>query len=132
MINKAIILGRIGADAEVKTTGQGRHLATFNVATSKVFKNSEGQKSEKTSWHSVALWGKLAEVLGQYLRKGTPVYVEGEIDYQTWDKPDGGKGYRTVINADEIKLLGDRSSAAKPATTQNQQENWQSEEDVPY
>ena len=107
--NKAVVLGFIGKDAELKSTQNGNFVASFSVATSETFKNKAGEKTEKTTWHNIQVWGKTAEALSQYLTKGTRVLVEGKISNRSYDKQDGTKGYISEIIANNIVLLGNSS-----------------------
>lgn len=104
-INKAIIVGNLGMDPELKYTSSGTAVCSFSMATSESFKDRDGQQQERTEWHRVVVWGKLAEICGQYLSKGRQVYVEGSIRTNTWDD-NGVKRYRTEINAREVQFLG--------------------------
>lgn len=104
-VNKAILIGRLGKDAEVRVTPGGQSVAKFSMATSEKYTDKSGQKVEKTEWHNIVLWGKLADVLAKYLTKGKEVYVEGKIETRSWEK-DGVKRYSTDINAQNITLLG--------------------------
>ena len=104
-INKVILVGNLGADPEMKYTASGTALCTFNVATSESFNDRDGNPQERTEWHRIVVWGRLAEICGQYLSKGRQVYVEGSIRTSTWDD-NGAKRYRTEINARDIQFLG--------------------------
>jgi len=108
MINKAIIVGNLGADPEVKNTQSGSQVATFNVATTERWKDQSGQQQESTEWHKIVTWDKLAEVCGEYLKKGSRVYIEGKIQTRKWEK-DGRINYTTEIVAREMKMLDTRN-----------------------
>lgn len=108
-VNKAIILGNLGKDPEIKYMGDGRPVARFSVATSESWTGKDGEKKEKTEWHRVVAWGKLAEICGEYLKKGRQVYVEGRIETRTWEDRDKNQRTTTEINAQEVVLLGSRS-----------------------
>jgi single-strand DNA-binding protein len=105
-VNKAILVGNLGADPEMKYTASGTPLCTFRLATSEVFNDREGNQQERTEWHRVVAWGKLGEICGQYLSKGRQVYVEGTIQTRSWDDQDGNKRYMTEIKARDIQFLG--------------------------
>ena len=107
-INKVILVGNLGNDPEIKYTQGGMAIATLSVATTSVRKDKDGQQIEKTEWHRVKLFGKLGEIAGEYLRKGSQCYLEGRIEYGSYDK-DGVKHYTTDIIADEMQMLGGRS-----------------------
>lgn len=104
-VNKVILIGNLGADPELKYTAAGTPLCKFRLATSEVFKDRDGNQQERTEWHNVVAWARLAEICGQYLSKGKQVYVEGSLRTRTWDKDDGTKGYMTEINARDVQFL---------------------------
>lgn len=105
-VNKVILLGNVGKDPENETTGGGIQIARFTLATTERFKNKSDEWQEKTEWHRVIAWRKLAEIVGTYIKKGSRVYVEGKIQTSSWeDKQSGEKKYRTEIVADDIVLL---------------------------
>ena len=109
MINKVILVGRLGKDPEIRSTPQGTTVAKFTVATDEKFTDRAGEKQERTEWHNVVAWGKLGEICGQYLRKGKLVYIEGSIRTDSWDdKESGQKKYRTEIVANTMKMLDRR------------------------
>jgi len=107
-VNKVILVGNLGNDPETKYTQGGMAITTLSVATTSVRKDKDGQQVEKTEWHRVKLFGKLGEIAGEYLRKGSQCYIEGRIEYGSYDK-DGVKHYTTDIIADEMQMLGGRS-----------------------
>jgi len=104
-VNKAIIIGNLGADPEVRTTQSGQMVATLSIATSETFNNRDGQRQERTEWHRVVVWGKTAELAERYLRKGRKVYIEGRIQTRSWDDPNGQKRYSTEIVANQMTFL---------------------------
>lgn len=112
-LNKAIIIGNLGADPEVRSTGSGQRVATLSVATSRQWSNAAGERQEKTEWHRVVLWNsrvsQLADIAEKYLKKGDKVYVEGRIEYRTWEDREGKTRYTTEINAREMIMLSGRS-----------------------
>jgi single-strand DNA-binding protein len=108
-INKVMIIGRLGADPEVKSVGQGSTVATLNIATSETWAGKDGQKQERTEWHRVVAWGKLAEICGKHLAKGRQVYVEGRLQTRQWEDPQGQKKYTTEIIAQTVQFLGSAS-----------------------
>ena len=105
-VNKVILVGNLGRDAELRYTPGGAAVATLNLATTEVWNDKQGQKQEKTEWHRIVLWGKQAESLQEYLTKGKQIYVEGRLQTRQWDDKDGNKKYTTEIKADRITLLG--------------------------
>jgi single-strand DNA-binding protein len=109
MINKVILVGRLGKDPEIRSTPQGNTVAKFTLATDEKFTDRAGEKQERTEWHNIVAWGKLGEICGQYLRKGKLVYIEGSIRTDSWDdKESGQKKYRTEIVANTMKMLDRR------------------------
>lgn len=109
MINKVILVGRLGKDPEIRSTPQGTSVAKFTIATDERFTDRSGEKQERTEWHNIVAWGKLGEICGQYLRKGKLVYIEGSIRTDSWDdKESGQKKYRTEIVARDMKMLDRR------------------------
>ena len=105
-VNKVILVGNLGRDAELRYTPGGAAVATLTLATTAVWNAKAGQKQEKTEWHRIVLWGKQAESLQEYLTKGKQIYVEGRLQTRQWDDKDGNKKYTTEIKADRITLLG--------------------------
>ena len=106
MINKVILVGRLGKDPEIRSTPNGNTVAKFSLATDEKFTDKSGEKQERTEWHNIVAWGKLGEICGQYLRKGKLVYIEGAIRTDSWDdKESGQKKYRTEIVASTMKML---------------------------
>jgi single-strand DNA-binding protein len=105
-VNKVILVGNLGRDAELRYTPGGSPVATLNLATTEVWNDKAGQRQERTEWHRVVLWGKTAESLNEYLTKGKQIYVEGRLQTRQWDDKDGNKRYTTEIRGDRIVLLG--------------------------
>lgn len=113
-INKAIIVGNLGGDPDTKTTSNGSPLTTLNVATTTSWKDNNGNKQEKTEWHRVVMFNKLAEIASEYLRKGSQVYIEGRISYRSYEQ-DGVTKYVTDIIAESMQMLGGKSSGQSQA-----------------
>jgi single-strand DNA-binding protein len=111
-VNKVILVGNLGRDAELRYTPGGAAVATLNLATTEVWNDRNSQRQEKTEWHRVVLWGKQAESLQEYLTKGKQIYVEGRLQTRQWDDKDGNKRYTTEIKADRITLLGGAGGGA--------------------
>ena len=105
-VNKVILVGNLGRDAELRYTPGGAPVATINMATTEVWNDKAGQRQEKTEWHRVVLWGKTAESLTEYLTKGKQIYVEGRLQTRQWDDKVGNKRYTTEIRGDRVVLLG--------------------------
>jgi single-strand DNA-binding protein len=112
-VNKVILVGNLGRDAELRYTPGGAAVATLNLATTEVWNDKSGQRQEKTEWHRIVLWGKQAESLQEYLTKGKQIYVEGRLQTRQWDDKDGNKKYTTEIKADRITLLGGGGGGAR-------------------
>jgi single-strand DNA-binding protein len=105
-VNKVILIGNLGKDPELRYTPGGQPTASFSLATTEQWTDKNGQKQKKTEWHNIVTWGKLAELVNQYLKKGRSAYVEGRINTRSWDDRDGNKKYRTEITANTIQFLG--------------------------
>jgi len=105
-VNKVILVGNLGRDAELRFTPGGAPVATLSLATTEVWNDKSGQRQEKTEWHRVVLWGKMAESLAEALVKGKQLYVEGRLQTRQWDDKDGNKRYTTEIRGDRLVLLG--------------------------
>ena len=106
-VNKVILIGNLGKDPEVKYTPSGTAMAKFSLATNERFKDKSGEFQERTEWHNIVAWQRLAEIAGEYLKKGRAVYIEGRIQTRSWeDKTSGQKKYMTEIVANDLVLLG--------------------------
>ncbi|WP_413581218.1 single-stranded DNA-binding protein [Bdellovibrio sp. HCB288] len=117
-VNKVIIVGRLGADPEVKAIGSGSTVARLNIATSESWVK-DGQRQEKTEWHRVTVWGKLAEICGKHLAKGRQVYVEGKLQTRSWEDQQGQKRYATEIVANTVQFLGAAGAEAGSRSNSN-------------
>jgi len=112
-VNKAILVGRLGRDPETRFTSGGQAVANFTLATDETFKDRAGERQKRTEWHRIVLWGKLAEIAQQYLKKGMLVYVEGRIQTRQWeDKRDGQKRTTTEIVGNVMRMLTSRAEGA--------------------
>jgi len=105
-LNKVQIIGRLTRDPEIRTTPNGANVASFSVATGFTWTDQQGQKKEQTEFHNVVAWRKLADIIGQYLKKGSQVYIEGRLQTRSWEGQDGKKNYRTEIVAENLIMLG--------------------------
>ena len=111
-VNKAILIGNLGSDPELKYTPGGQAVANFSLATNERWTGKDGQKNERTTWHNIVAWGRQAELAKEYLHKGRQVYIEGRIDNRSYDKKDGsGKGYISEVVVQSIQFLGSRGDA---------------------
>jgi single-strand DNA-binding protein len=111
-VNKVILIGNLGKDPEVRYTGSGVAVATFTLATNESWRDAEGNTQERTEWHNLVAWRKLAEVIGEYLKKGSKIYVEGRLQYRTYDDKNGVKRYVTEIVMDQMVMLDGRNRDA--------------------
>ncbi len=111
-VNKVILIGNLGADPEVRYLPSGDAVTNIRIATTDTWKDKSGEKQEHTEWHRIAFFGKLAEVAGEYLKKGSPVYVEGRIRTRKWQDKEGQDRYSTEIVADRMQLLGSKSGGS--------------------
>ncbi|MGH7592489.1 MAG: single-stranded DNA-binding protein [Gemmatimonadales bacterium] len=121
-LNKVTLIGNLGADPEVRSTSNGGRVATVSLATSRQWKGADGQRQEKTAWHRVIFWNakgsgqQLADLVERYCKKGDKIYVEGEIDYRTWQDKEGQTRYSTEINGRELILLSGRGESGEGGT----------------
>ena len=104
--NSVKLIGHLGKDPEVRTFDSGKKMATFSIATTDSYKNQKGEKVQDTQWHTIVIWGKLADVAGQYLKKGSEVAVEGKLVHRVYETSAGEKRYITEINVNEMLMLG--------------------------
>ena len=122
-VNKVIILGRLGQEPELKYTPGGAAVCNFSLATSENWTDKSGQRQERTEWHRVVVWGKLAELCNQYLSKGRQAYVEGRLQTRSWDDKDGNKRYTTEINATTVQFIGANASTGENKMTNDHSMN---------
>jgi len=111
-VNKVILMGHLGRDPEIRYTPDGKAVASLSIATSETYKDREGNRQERTEWHRTTLWGKTAEIAGEYLRKGSMVYIEGRIQTRKWTDKDGQDRYTTEIVGDRLQMVGGRRENA--------------------
>lgn len=120
-VNKVILVGNLGRDPEVRYSPNGQAVANVTIATSESWKDKNtGDKQERTEWHRVVFFGKLAEIAGEYLKKGAQIYVEGRLQTRKWQDKDGADRYTTEIVASEMQMLGSREGRGAPAGDFNQ------------
>ncbi len=136
MVNKVILIGNLGKDPEVRYSQAGAAIASFNVATTETWKKQDGTKEELTEWHRIVAFGRLGEICGEYLSKGSKVYIEGRLQTRKWDDKDGNTRYTTEIVAREMKMLSPRGSNGDSSQGQyNEQPPFPEQvmgEDVPF
>ena len=114
MLNKVILIGNLGRDPEVRYLPSGDAVANFSIATSENWKDRNGQRQERTEWHNISMFGRLAEIAGQYLKKGSKVYIEGRIQSRKYTGKDGIERTAYDIVANEMKMLDGRNSGSSP------------------
>lgn len=143
-LNKAMIIGNVTRDPEVRSTPAGQNVVSFGVATNRRWKDQSGEKKEQVEFHNVVAWRKLADIVGQYLKKGSKVYIEGRLQTRSWDDQSGTKRYRTEIVAENMIMLdragtvsedGNSSPAAKSEGSQPEPSGGEPEinvEDIPF
>jgi single-strand DNA-binding protein len=147
-VNKVIVLGNLGRDPETRYSADGAAITNVSIATTRRYKDASGQQQEETEWHRVVFFGRLAEIAGEYLKKGRPVYVEGRLKTRKWTDKDGNEKYTTEIVAENMQLLGGRegmgaadmdepstsrpTTASKPASRQPAQNIAEMDDDIPF
>ena len=131
-INKVILIGNLGKDPELRYTPNSQAVATFSLATTEKWKDKEGKFQEKTEWHNIVAWGKQAEICKEYLKKGSPVYVEGRIQHRSYDDKEGNKKYITEIVARSVQMLGRKGEAKEEPVSQDLESSAAEEEDLPF
>jgi len=132
-VNKVIVLGNLGKDPELRHLPNGDAVCNFSLATTESWKDKDGNKQDKTEWHNVVIFRKLAEIAGEYLKKGRPVYIEGRLQTRKWQDKEGKDRYTTEIVADQMQMLGSRDEAkevAKPTQAPTGFEDMES--DIPF
>ncbi len=139
-LNKVMLIGNLGKDPEVRFTASGQAVASFSLATSEKFKGKSGEWEERTEWHNITLWGKLAEIAGEYLSKGKTIYVEGRLQTRKWQDKSGNDRYTTDIVGDKMQMLsakgersggGDTSPAPKTGGASYEEPPFQ-DDDIPF
>ena len=134
-VNKAIIVGNLGNEPDMRYTASGGAIANITVATSETWKDKQsGESKEKTEWHKVTFFGKLAEIVGQYLHKGSKVYIEGRLETNKWQDKEGNDRYTTSIIAKEMQMLDSKQSGSQSGNSapQKQQNEPDFEDDIPF
>jgi single-strand DNA-binding protein len=136
-LNKVMLIGNLGRDPEIRYTTGGSPVANFTMATTDRWTDPSGEKKERTEWHRIVVWGKQAEIAGEYLRKGRSVYVEGSLQTREWTDKEGHKRYTTEVKAQRFQMLGQRGEAAAepsgpaPETHGGAAETYE-EDDIPF
>jgi len=136
-VNKVILIGRLGADPELKYMPSGDPVANFNLATNESYRDKDGNTQEKTEWHRIVAFKRLAEICGEYLKKGSLVYIEGRIQSRSWEDKNGVKRYTTEIITYTMQMLGkkaeiDEGTTDQPPQDTNSQKLESEDEDLPF
>ena len=132
-VNKAILIGNLGKDPEVRILDSGRSVANFSMATSESYKDKSGEKVTNTTWHNIVLWGPLAEIAEKYVKKGDRVYIEGRIENRTYEDKDGNTRYVTEIIGREMTMLGgNKSQESAPAPANVDTSTGEVKDDLPF
>jgi single-strand DNA-binding protein len=132
-VNKAILVGTLGKDPEQRYMPNGNAVCNISVATSEQWKDKQtGEKQERTEWHRVSMFGKLAEIAGEYLRKGSQVYLEGKIQTRKWQDKEGKDRYSTEIVADQMQMLGGKRDSSAPAAGETLSQAAPFDDDIPF
>jgi single-strand DNA-binding protein len=125
-VNKAILIGRLGKDPELRYTPSGKAVANFSLATNERWTTQDGQKQESTTWHNIVAWGRQAEVIKEYLGKGRQVYIEGRIDNRSYDDKEGNKRWISEVVVQNFQFLGDRGDSSGGSSYNSSDSNAQS------
>lgn len=142
-VNKVILVGNLGKDPDLRYTASGTAVCNFSIATTESYKDRDGNKQEKTEWHSIVAWRQLAEICGKYLVKGKQVYIEGKLQTRKWEDRDGNTRYTTEVVADQMQMLGrvgDSPAQQREQPAQSQQEapsqpeqpSFNPDDDIPF
>ena len=137
-VNKVILIGRLGVDPELKTVSSGQNVCRISLATSETWTDREGQKQERTEWHRVVVWGKLAEVCGRHLAKGRQVYVEGRLHTRSWEDDQGQKKYSTEVVGNTVRFLGSTDNNRQQTSSSGNSQDFSPEpsfdntEEIPF
>ncbi len=121
-VNKVILIGNLGKDPELRYTPGGAAVVNFPIATNERWKDKNGQAQERTEWHNIVLWGRLAEIANDYLKKGSAVYIEGRLQTRSWQDRDGNKRYTTEVVGRQMQLLGREAGATERITVERDEE----------
>ena len=112
-LNKIMLIGNLGKEPEIRVTASGQTVANFSLATKEQFKNKSGEREERTEWHSIVVWGRLAEIARDYLHKGKQVYIEGRLQTRKWQDKNGQDRYTTEVVAELMQMLGNKGDGSK-------------------
>ena len=117
MLNKVMLIGRLGRDPEIRYTQSGNAVASFSIATSEFWRDKQGQRQERTEWHDIVAWDRLADQAQSFLRKGSMVYIEGKLQTRNWEDQQGQKKYRTEVVANQMRFLDSRENSERSSSS---------------
>ena len=134
MVNRAILVGNLGKDPELRSTTGGKSVTTFSLATTERWKTQDGLKEESTTWHNIVAWGRQAEVIKEYLHKGSQVYIEGRIVNRSYDDKEGNKRYISEIVVQNFQFIGGKSSpeTSEPPSSEDSQSADSGDDSLPF
>jgi single-strand DNA-binding protein len=141
-VNKVILVGNLGQDPSLRYTASGTAVCNFSIATTESYKDKDGNRQEKTEWHSIVAWRQLAEICGKYLTKGKQIYIEGKLQTRKWQDGDGNDRYSTEVVADQMQMLGragegqgqqqERPAQSQQASKHPEQPSFNPDDDIPF
>jgi single-strand DNA-binding protein len=131
-VNRVILIGNLGRDPELRYTPSGQPVAKFPIATSEKWKDKDGQLQQRTDWHNIVAWGRQAEVCKEYLKKGSPIYIEGRIQSRSYDDKDGNRKYITEIVVNRIQMLGKKGEESPEVETPEPETEETEGDDIPF
>ena len=140
-VNKVILIGNLGRDPEIRYTTGGQAVANFTIATSDSYTNRDGEKQEKTEWHRIVAWGRLAEICGEYLTKGRMVYIEGSLRTRSWEDKEGNTRWTTEVVARSMEMLGSAGGRAEAPAKEGSspegdfeidEDSFSTDDDIPF
>jgi len=131
-LNKVMLIGNLGNDVELKYTQSGVAVCSFRMATTESYKDQSGNTIDKTEWHNIVMWRRLAEVAGEYLKKGSKVYVEGKLQTRSWEDQNGNKRYMTEIVADRMLMLDRREGSTEEVPVPEEAAETSKDDDLPF
>jgi single-strand DNA-binding protein len=132
MVNKVILIGRLGKDPELKAFEGNRKVANFSIATTEKYTDKAGNKQEITDWHNIAIWGPQADIAGKYLKKGMQVYLEGRLKNRSWEDKDGVKKYTTEVVVDNFRMLDSKKDGDNTSMPNEYASNDEIADDLPF
>ena len=131
-LNRVMLIGNLGKDPEVRYTQSGTAVASFSLATAERFKNKAGDWEDRTEWHNITLWGRLAEIAGEYLTKGKMVYIEGRLQTRKWQDKEGRDRYTTEVVGEKLLMLGGKGDGDRKKPADNDEAHFVPNDDIPF